>query len=195
MAVKVSRRSTRHSRARTASERDAIKMPSAGIDRLLQVSAVLQNELPLEQQIQHVLEAARDDVGLDRLHVWAASPQGDHLIHAGGSGVSAEDRHSLGERMTIPLAKAGAMAEVYRGKLPVVVNEAHPLTPRSGLKQPYSNIKALRTNSFVAVPIIARGCTFGPARGRQQVPPNAVACRPIASASGLRIAHRDGARC
>jgi signal transduction histidine kinase len=109
----------------------------------------------------HILETAREEVGLDRLMVWAAAPERDRLIHVAGSGVSEEDRLSLGERVEIPLSEAGAMAKVYRDKLPVVVDKAHELPPKWRLKRPYSNIKALRTNSFVVVPIIAGGRTLG----------------------------------
>jgi GAF domain-containing protein len=146
-------------RARATRERG--NKPSAGIERLLRVSAVLQEALPFGEQLAHVLEAAREDVGVDRLHVWAAAPQGDRLIHVTGSGVSEEDRLSLGERMEIPLAKAGAMAKVYGSKMPLVVDETHPLPPQSRLKPPYSNIKALRTKSFAVVPIMARGRPLG----------------------------------
>ena len=108
-----------------------------------------------------MLEAAREVLAVDRVHVWAAAPEADRLIHIASSGLSAEDRLSLGERMEIPLAEAGAMAKAYRGKTSIVVDETHPLPPKSRLKPPYSAIKALRTNSFVIVPIVARGRSLG----------------------------------
>jgi signal transduction histidine kinase len=159
--VIASRRSAHGIRAPAASERDKLKNPAAGIERLLQAFAVLQEALPFEQQLAHVLDTAREGVGLDGLVVWAAAPEGDRLLHVAGSGVSEEDRLSLGERMEIPLTMAGAMAKVYRGKIPLVVDKAHPLPPKLRLKQPYSNIKALRTKSFVVVPIIACGRALG----------------------------------
>jgi hypothetical protein len=77
------------------------------------------------------------------------------------SGLSEEDTRSLGERREIGLAAAGAMARVCRTKAPIVVDDAHPLAAKSRLKPPYSAIRALRTKSFAAVPITARGRLLG----------------------------------
>src|SRR6516164_3898624 len=90
-----SRRSSLPTRARVAGERGNIKEPSVGIERFLRLSADLQHSLSLEQQLTCVLEAAREDVGLDRLHIWAAAPEGDRLIHIAESGASREDGLSL----------------------------------------------------------------------------------------------------
>ena len=157
----ISRRSAYSIHSQAAGERGKLKKRSAGIERLLQAFAALQEALPFEQQLAYVLEAAREEVGLDRLVVWVAAPEGDRLLHVAGSGLSEEDRLSLGERMEIPLAMAGAMGKVCRAKMPLVVDKAHPLPPKLRLKQPYSNIKALRTKSFVIVPIIDDGRALG----------------------------------
>jgi len=125
------------------------------------MSAVLRERLPLEQQLAHVLEAAREEVSVDRLHIWAASPQGDRLIHVAGSGESEEDKLSLGERREIPLAEAGAMTKAYRDGIPMVIDKTHPLAPQSRLRRPYSEINALRTNSFVVIPITGRAGVLG----------------------------------
>jgi GAF domain-containing protein len=108
-----------------------------------------------------VLEAAREVVAVDRLLVWAVAPEADRLVHVTSSGLSKEDRRSLGERLEIPLAQAGSMARAYREKMSLVVDEAHPLPGKFRLKPPYSAIKALRTKSFVVVPILARGRLLG----------------------------------
>src|SRR5215472_9170890 len=100
----VSQQSTRSVRTRVATKRGHSERPSNGVDRLLRASAVLQKGLSFEQQLVHALEVAREDVGVDRLHVWAAAPGDDRLIHVAGSGMSKEDRLSLGERTEIPLA-------------------------------------------------------------------------------------------
>ncbi len=156
-----SRRSTHPSRVRAETERDEVNTPPASAERFLQACAVLQQTLPLEQQVAHVLEATRDAVGVDRLCVWAVAPEADRLIHVASSGLSEPDRLSLSERVEISLAEAGAMATVYRDKLSLIVDEAHPLPRKSRLKPPYSAINALRTKSLVVVPIIARGRVLG----------------------------------
>ena len=156
-----SRRTAHPRRAQAERARRKIEKPGAGIERFLQASAALQEGLPFEQQVAQVLEAAREVLDVDRVHVWAVVPEADRLIHVASSGLSEDDKQSLGKRMEIPLAEAGAMAKAYRGKLALVVDETHPLPPKSRLKPPYSAIKALRTNSFVVVPIVARGRALG----------------------------------
>jgi hypothetical protein len=156
-----SRRTTQSSRTHAASGRDEITKPRPGIEHFLRTSPILQETLSFEQQVEQVLEAAREVLAVDRVHVWATAPEGDRLIYVASSGLSAEDRMSLGERMEIPLAEAGPMAEAYRSRTSMVVDETHPLPARSRLKPPYSAIKALRTNSFVIVPIVARGRSLG----------------------------------
>src|SRR5262245_16376373 len=156
-----SRRSAEPTRAPVASERGKLKRPAGGVEKLLQAFAGLQEALPFEQQLAHVLETAREEIGLDRLVLWATAPEGDRLLHVAGSGVSDGDRLSLGDRMEIPLTIAGAMGKVCREKMPLVVDKAHPLPLKLRLKPPYSNIKALRTKSFVAVPLIDGGRALG----------------------------------
>jgi GAF domain-containing protein len=121
----------------------------------------LQDTFSFEQQIVQVLDAAREVLAVDRVHIWAVAPQGDQLIHVASSGLSESDRQSLGRGMEIPVAEAGAMARAYRGKLSFVVDETHPLPLKSRLKPPYSAVEALRTKSFAIVPIVARGRSLG----------------------------------
>jgi hypothetical protein len=156
-----SRRITRRTRAQAERKRREITKPRAGIEHFLQASAALQDARSFEQQIVQVLDAAREVLAVDRVHIWAVAPQGDRLIHVASAGLSESDRQSLGRGMEIPVAEAGAMARAYRGKLSFVVDEAHPLPPKSRLKPPYSAVKALRTNRFVIVPIVARGGCLG----------------------------------
>jgi len=128
-----------------------------GIERLRDAAAALQHTLPLEQQIAYVLDAAREAIDIDRLTVWALAPEADRLIHVASSGISETDRLSLEEYAEIPLAEAGAMAMAHRSKEPLVVDQTHRLPADARLRPPYSATPALRTNSFVVVPISARG--------------------------------------
>jgi GAF domain-containing protein/CheY-like chemotaxis protein len=133
----------------------------SGIERLVTAAQTLQETLPLEQQIQHVLDAAREAVGVDRILVWALAPDRDRLIHVASSGLSETDRLSLGGHPEIPLDEAGVMSIAQRDLVPVVVDEIRPLEPSMRLRSPYSDVHALRTKCFVAVPIVARGAGLG----------------------------------
>jgi hypothetical protein len=129
--VMASRRSTPPTRARAKTGGDKLPSPVIGIERLQHASAVVHEALPLEQQLEQVLEAAREVVAVDRLLLWAVAGESDRLVHVTSSGLSKEDRRSLGERLEIPLAQAGAMARAYREKMSLVVDATHPLDRES----------------------------------------------------------------
>ena len=65
--------------------------------QIFQMSAALRDKLPLGEQLSHVLDTARQVAAVDRLHLWAVSPDGDRLVYVTGSGLSDEDRTALGK--------------------------------------------------------------------------------------------------
>ena len=77
-----------------------------------------------------------------------------------GAGFSAEEWQEF-ENARIPFAEAGAMHKAYREGIPLVFNEANPLPAELRLRPPYSSMKAIRTRSFLVIPMIARGQTVG----------------------------------
>jgi len=107
-----------------------------------------------------VLEAARQVVAIDRFYVWAVAPSGDRLSPLAGAGF-VEDEWKDFENIEIPLVEAGAMYKAYREGVPIVFNEANPLPPELRLRPPYSALKAIRTTSFIVIPMIARGQPVG----------------------------------
>ncbi len=123
---------------------------------IFQELAAGRETLPLGEQLSHVLEAARQAVGVDRLHLWALSPEGDRLVYVTGSGVSKQDWRSLGQRVELRVVEAGAMGSAIRDKMAFIVDE-----PERRLESQHSATKGLCAESFVAVPILARGRTLG----------------------------------
>ena len=83
------------------------------MEQVVKLSDARQAPLSLEERLARVLEAAREAVAVDRLHLWAIAPEGDRLLYVTGSGLSEDDRRSLSERPELPLADAGAMARAY----------------------------------------------------------------------------------
>ena len=124
--------------------------------QIFQLSAAIRETLPLGDQLAHVLDAARQVIAVDRLHLWALSPGGDRLVYVTGSGLLDEDRRSLREGTELRIAQAGAMGRAVRDKTAVIVDE-----PGSGLKSSQTATNAALAESFVAVPILARGRTLG----------------------------------
>ena len=124
--------------------------------QIFRLSAACREMLPLGEQLTHVLEAARQAVAVDRLHLWALSPEGDRLRYVMGSGLSEEDRNSLEGLVEILVADAGALGNTIRDKMALLVDE-----PKSRPGSVHPATKALRAASFVVVPLLARGHALG----------------------------------
>jgi signal transduction histidine kinase len=143
-------------------ERQRIQLEnlSKNLEQLYRLSTAIQEPLSLKEQLTRVLEAAREVVSIDRFYIWAVTPEGDKLAALAGAGFSGEElKEVLGAE--IPLVEAGAMSKAYREGTPLVFNEQNPLPAELRLKPPYSGLKAVRTRSFLVVPMIARGRTVG----------------------------------
>ena len=126
------------------------------MEQVVQLSDARQAPLSLEEQLARVLEAAREAVAVDRLHLWAIAPEGDRLLYVTGSGLSEKDRRSLSERPELSLADAGAMARAVRDKAALLVNGAESRPPQSR-----ATYKALHAKSFLVVPLLARDRVLG----------------------------------
>jgi GAF domain-containing protein/CheY-like chemotaxis protein len=133
---------------------------SRNMDQLYRLSTALQEPLSLGEQLARVLDAARQVVRLDRLHVWTITPAGDALALGAGAGLTPEEWQPL-EGLTIPLQEAGALAAAYRDRAPLLFSDQHPLPPELRLRPPYSTLAALRTRNVLVVPMIARGRPVG----------------------------------
>ncbi|MGH8694272.1 MAG: GAF domain-containing protein, partial [Burkholderiales bacterium] len=126
------------------------------MERVVQLSDARQAPLSLEEQFARELEAAREAVAVDRLHLWAIAPEGDRLLYVTGSGLSEEDRHSLSERPELSLADGGAMAKAVREKAALLVEGSESRLPRLR-----AGFQALRAKSFLVVPLLARDRVLG----------------------------------
>lgn len=122
------------------------------MEQVVRFSDAMQNGLSLDAQLAHVLEAAREAVPVDRLHLWALAPEGDRLLYVTGSGLSERDQRALGKRPELRLDNGDAMARAIRQKVPLLVNGRAPrLAP----------LTAVGAQSFYALPVIARQRTLG----------------------------------
>ncbi len=144
----------------TQSQRIQLEKLSKNLDQLYRLSTAMQEPLSLRDQLGRVLEAARQVVAIDRVYIWAVTPNGDRLVNLAGAGFSEEESKDF-EGANIPLTEAGAMYRAYQEGVPLVFDEQHPLPPELRLRPPYSNLKPVRTRSFVVIPMIARGATVG----------------------------------
>ena len=46
----------------------------------------MRDELSLEDRLLEIMEAGREGVGVDRLHLWGITTEGDRLVYVTGSG-------------------------------------------------------------------------------------------------------------
>jgi signal transduction histidine kinase len=148
------------SQVQTEAERDQLRKLTTYMEQVYRISTAMQEALSLKDRVTRILAAAHEVVAVDRLHSWAITPAGDQLAYLAGTGLSDEDQKSL-TGVAIPLAEAGAMAKAYGDKRPLIFDEANPLPTALHLHRPYSEVKGLRSKSFVAVPMITSGRAVG----------------------------------
>jgi signal transduction histidine kinase/putative methionine-R-sulfoxide reductase with GAF domain len=132
---------------------------SRNMEQLYRLSTAMQEPLSLREQLGRVLETATRIGLLDRIYVWAVSPEGNELVNLASAGF-AEDEWKQFEGFAIPLAEAGAMSQSLRERRPLLFDDENPLPRDLYLKPPYL-LKGLRTNRFLVIPMIARGETVG----------------------------------
>jgi signal transduction histidine kinase/HAMP domain-containing protein len=133
---------------------------SKNLNQLYRLSTALQEPLSLPEQIDRVLEGARQVVAVDRFYIWAVAPEKRTLTPLGGAGFTPEELRDFAG-VEIPLTQAGAMYKAYREGISLVFNDANPLPAELRLREPYSRLKALQTRSFIVIPMIARGDPVG----------------------------------
>ncbi|MBI2524573.1 MAG: GAF domain-containing protein [Candidatus Rokubacteria bacterium] len=142
------------------SQRMEMERLSGNMERLYRLSTAMQEPLSLKEQLHRVLEAASQMGIIDRVYVWAVNEETNRLVNLAGAGFS-EDEWKDFEGAEIPLGQAGAMSKAYQEGAPLLFDEENPLPPELRLGPPYSGMRAIRTRSFLAVPMIARGVTVG----------------------------------
>ncbi len=151
---------------------------SRNMEQLYRLSTAIQEPLSLKEQLNRVLDAARQVVQLDRLYIWTLTPESDELAGIAQAGFLESDWQAL-EGMKIPLAQAGPMEKACREGMPLLFTEQNPIPVELRLKAPYSEVAGLRVRSVLIIPMIARGRTVGVLAGdnrvsRQPIPPQTV---------------------
>jgi signal transduction histidine kinase/CheY-like chemotaxis protein len=145
----------------TEAERDQLRKLTRYMEQTHRVSAAMQEALTLQERLARVLEAAPEVVGVDRIGVWVAAPEGDRLLPLAAAGLDAEERAAWETQAPLPLAEAGALARAYGERTPLQVDEAHPLPPELRLPPAHASRHVLRSRSFVVVPLVASGQVLG----------------------------------
>jgi signal transduction histidine kinase/CheY-like chemotaxis protein len=133
---------------------------SKSFRELYRLSTAMQEPLSLKEQLNRVLESARQVIGIDRFLVWAVPPEQEVLTILAGAGFPDEEWTEIKD-LQIPLADAPVLAKSYLESVSLVFDEQNPIPPNLRMRPPYAAIRSLRTNNLVVVPLIARGHAVG----------------------------------
>jgi len=150
----------RHVEDESQGQRMRLEHVSKLLEQLSRLSLDVQEPLSLKEQLTRVLDAARAVVHIDRFYIWAVTPDDERLVSLAASGFSREEMEPL-LGAEIPLPESGAMYKAYRERTWLLFNDQNPLAPDLRLKPPYAQLEAIRTRSFMVIPMIARGRRVG----------------------------------
>ena len=124
---------------------------------LYQASLEIQAPLGLQERLDRLLQTAQTVLGLDRLNIFLADPEGRWLEAVAGLGVT----EPL-QVIRVPIGpEGGAVAEAYRTQQMLSWEGQGPVPERLRLHPPYDRIDALRSRVFVNVPLIVQGRAIG----------------------------------
>jgi GAF domain-containing protein len=133
---------------------------SKSFRELYRLSTAMQEPLSLKEQLNRVLESARQVIGIDRFLIWAVPPDQEVLTVLAGAGFPDEEWEEVKD-LQIPLVDAPVLARAYRESVSLIFDEQNPIPPDLRMRPPYAAIRPLRTNNLVVVPMIARGRAVG----------------------------------
>jgi GAF domain-containing protein len=126
------------------------------MERMSETGGVEPPAHSLERQLGRVLDAAREAVGVDRLHLWGVAPTGDRLLYVLGSGLSEADRARMLERPELALSTAGGLARALREQKAALVDGA-----RSRRRSSPDGSSGLSPERYYAVPVLGSNAALG----------------------------------
>jgi len=128
-----------------------IEAANRNLKKLHDVSVGMQKSLALEDRIHKILGAAHEVLGLDRIFIFLPTPEGAVLQCKGAFGNQDEPP----EEIALPVGPGGGtIAQAFLKRKTFRVVNSHELPRELQLQEPYSEIRALRSRSFVVLPMI-----------------------------------------
>ncbi len=130
---------------------ERIAAANRNLKKLHDVSVGMQKSLSLEDRIHKILGAAHEVLGLDRIFIFLPNPEHTVLECKGAFGNHDEPPAEI----AVPVGpEGGVLAQAFRKRKIFRVRNAHELPKDLRLLPPYSEIRALRSHSFVVLPMI-----------------------------------------
>ncbi len=135
-----------------------ISAANRNLKKLHEVSLGMQKHLELDKRMIDILNAARDVVGLDRIFIFMPDDKDGAMLQCRGAVGNEEEAP---EYIRIPIgAGGGAISRSFATKEICRVTSGD-ISGEFRLKPPYSEIKALRSREFVAMPLIVENKCVG----------------------------------
>src|SRR5262249_24465696 len=101
---------------------------SKSFRELYRLSTAMQEPLSLKEQLNRVLESARQVIGIDRFLIWAVPPEQEVLTIMAGAGFPDEEWEEIKD-LRIPLADAPVLARSYRESAVLIFDDQNPIPP------------------------------------------------------------------
>jgi signal transduction histidine kinase/CheY-like chemotaxis protein len=163
----------------TEAERDQLRKLTRYMEQAYRISAAMQEALSLEERLTRVLEGAPAVAGVDRIAIWAATPEGDRLAPLAAAGLDAGDREEWVAQAPIPLAEAGALGRALETRTVLQFDATHPVPAELRLGPPHAGRRLLRARQLVVLPLVASGQALGvlvadSKYARKEIPSHAV---------------------
>ncbi|MBI5016670.1 MAG: sensor domain-containing diguanylate cyclase [Deltaproteobacteria bacterium] len=137
---------------------ERMEAANRNLKKLHDVSVGMQKSRSLEGRIQKTLGAAHEVLGLDRIFIFLPNPEHTVLECRGAFGNQDEPP----EEIAVPMGpEGGVLAQAFLKRKTFRVLNAPEMPRELRLPEPYSEIKALRSRSFVVLPMIVENSCVG----------------------------------
>ena len=150
---------------------DRIRERTSQLRHLHQLGVSMQEPLPLSERLNLILKGVHEVIGFDRIIIWLPDREDLSLEMAAAVGFS-----SASGTVQVPISdEVPTLARAYRDRVEIIIEERHEVPPELRVQPPHDKVPALRSRSFVVLPLISRRRSVGVLAAD-----NAVSRKPIA---------------
>ncbi|GEM_PF-516160 len=150
---------------------DRIRERTSQLRDLHQLGVSMQEPLPLSARLDLILKGVHEVIGFDRIIIWLPDREGLSLEMAAAVGFS-----SASGTVQVPISdEVPTLARAYLDRVEIIIEERHEVPPELRVHPPHDKVPALRSRSFVVLPLISRRRSVGVLAAD-----NAVSRKPIA---------------
>jgi signal transduction histidine kinase/HAMP domain-containing protein len=167
---------------------DRIRERTSQLRHLHQLGVSMQEPLPLSERLKLILKGVHEVIGFDRIIIWLPDREDLSLEMAAAVGFS-----SASGTVQVPISdEVPTLARAYRDRVEIIIEERHEVPPELRVQPPHDKVPALRSRSFVVLPLISRRRSVGVlaadnAMSRKPIAPQLDLLRIFASQAAVAI--------